>query len=88
MQKRKRRTELIVDVPPSNGKRGQWHPQQFSFQKNNGRLLLDVPFTHMRELAMDIVRQGQHFEVQEPPDLRAAVKAELKQPLSQYSSEN
>jgi len=37
---------------------------------------------------MDILRQGQHVEVLEPPELRAAVKAELKQALSQYSSKD
>ena len=33
----------------------------------------------MRDLAMDMARQGQHVEVLEPSELRAAVKAELKQ---------
>ena len=68
--------------------REQWHPLQRSLQEDDGSLLLEVPFTDMRELAMDILRQGQHVEVLEPPELRAAVKAELKQALSQYSSTN
>lgn len=68
--------------------REQWHPLQRSLQEDDGSLLLEVPFTDMRELAMDILRQGQHVEVLEPSELRAAVKAELKQALSQYSSED
>ena len=68
--------------------REQWHPLQRSLQEDDGSLLLEVPFTDMRELAMDILRQGQHVEVLEPPELRAAVKAELKQALSQYSSKD
>ena len=42
----------------------------------------------MRELATDILRQGQHFKVLELSELRAAVKAEIKQALNQYSSED
>ena len=68
--------------------REQWHPLQRSFQVEDGSLLLEVPFTDMRELAMDILRQGQHVEVLEPSELRAAVKAELKQALSQYMPED
>jgi predicted DNA-binding transcriptional regulator YafY len=68
--------------------REQWHPLQRSLQENDGSLLLEVPFTDMCELAMDVLRQGQHVEVLEPPELRAAVKAELNQALSQYSSED
>ena len=68
--------------------REQWHPLQRSLQEDDGSLLLEVPFTDIRELAMDILRQGQHVEVLEPPELRAAVKAELKQALSQYSPED
>lgn len=67
--------------------REQWHPLQRSFQEDDGSLILEVPFTDMRELAMDILRQGQHVEVLEPSELRAAVRAELKQALSQYSSD-
>ena len=68
--------------------REQWHPLQRSLQEDDGSLLLEVPFTDMRELAMDILRQGQHVEVLEPLELRAAVKAELKQALNQYSYED
>lgn len=68
--------------------REQWHPLQRSLQEDDGSLLLEVPFTDMRELAMDILRQGQHVEVLEPLELRAAVKAELKQALNQYSPED
>lgn len=68
--------------------RKQWHRLQRSLQEDDGSLLLEVPFTDMRELAMDILRQGLHVKVLEPSELRAAVKAELKQALSQYSPED
>ena len=68
--------------------REQWHPLQRSLQEDDGSLLLEVPFTDMRELAMDILRQGQHVEVLEPPELRTAVKAELKRALNLYSTKN
>ena len=61
-----------------------WHPLQRSAWDDDGRLVLELPFTDMRELSMDILRHGRHVEVIEPSELRLAVKSELKQALDQY----
>ena len=45
---------------------------------------MDLPFTDMRELSMDILRHGQHVEVLEPLELRSLVKAELANALKRY----
>ena len=64
-----------------------WHPLQRSTQDVDGKLVLELPFTDMRELSMDILRHGRHVEVLEPPELRLLVQAEMKQALAQYSTE-
>lgn len=62
-----------------------WHPLQRSSQDDTGRLVLELPFTDMRELSMDVLRHGRHVEVMEPPELRLAVESELRQAIDQYS---
>lgn len=63
-----------------------WHPKQRTSLDENGRLVLELPFTDMRELSMDILRHGRHVEVMEPPELRLLVVAEMRQALEQYSN--
>lgn len=63
-----------------------WHPLQRSSQEDDGRLVLELPFTDMRELSMDILRHGRHVEVLEPSELRQLVQSELRQALDQYPS--
>ena len=63
-----------------------WHPLQRTAQDENGRLILEVPFTDMRELSMDILRHGHHVEVLEPSELRLEVQSELRQALNQYGN--
>lgn len=62
-----------------------WHPLQRSYQDDTGRLVLELPFTDMRELSMDVLRHGRHVEVREPLELRLAVESELQQAIAQYS---
>lgn len=64
-----------------------WHPLQRSAQEIDGRLVLELPFTDMRELSMDILRHGRHVEVLEPPELRLLVQVEMRQALTQYLTE-
>lgn len=64
-----------------------WHPLQRSTQDVDGKLVLELPFTDMRELSMDILRHGRHVEVLEPHELRLLVQAEMRQALAQYSTE-
>lgn len=62
-----------------------WHPQQKVAIQQDGSLLLEVPFTDIRELSMDILRQGRHVEVLEPKVLRDEVKVELMKSLANYA---
>lgn len=57
--------------------RETWHPLQKSHIDATGRLVLQLPFTDTRELAMDILRHGSHVEVMSPPELRSFIRDEL-----------
>lgn len=61
-----------------------WHPQQIVHQMDDGTLTLEVPFTDIRELSMDILRQGRHAKVLEPKELRDEVASELELALKAY----
>jgi len=64
-----------------------WHPLQRLTAQEDGRLVMELPFTDLRELSMDILRQGRHVEVLGPPELRAQVAQELRETLGQYVNE-
>ena len=64
-----------------------WHPLQRLSAQEDGRLVMELPFTDLRELSMDILRQGRHVEVLGPPELRAQVAQELRETLGQYVNE-
>ena len=66
--------------------REQWHPDQRSLLDEHGYLVLELPFTDPRELAMDIMRHGKHVEVLEPLDVRQLVATELHEACSKYLS--
>ncbi len=61
-----------------------WHPQQRLSHAQDGRVVLEVPFTDTRELAMDILRHGRHVEVLEPSELKKVVTDDLKSAIAQY----
>jgi predicted DNA-binding transcriptional regulator YafY len=61
-----------------------WHPKQKLITQKDGSLLMELPFIDLRELSMDVLRQGRHVEVLEPPELREQVAAELRTTLKQY----
>ena len=63
-----------------------WHPNQKSKLLPGGELVLEVPFTHTLELAMDVLRHGQHVKVLEPADLQRAVIGELQRALNGYQT--
>ncbi|MCB1724755.1 MAG: WYL domain-containing protein [Gammaproteobacteria bacterium] len=60
-----------------------WHPEQ-RLAHDGGALILEVPFTHPRELIMEILRHGESVEVIAPTDLRDAVRDQLQRSLSNY----
>lgn len=63
-----------------------WHPQQRITQESDGGLILELPFTDIRELTMDILRQGRHVDVLEPKALRDELLNELRGAIQQYQS--
>lgn len=61
-----------------------WHPQQKSSFDEQGRYLLEIPYSDDRELAMDILKYGPDVEVLAPEGLRTKVAQELKDSLNHY----
>jgi predicted DNA-binding transcriptional regulator YafY len=61
-----------------------WHPLQKVTLQNDGTIILEVPFTDIRELSMDVLRQGHHVEVLEPKELRDEVISELNAAIRSY----
>lgn len=64
--------------------REQWHPEQRVQPSDDGSLVIEVPFTDIRELSMDILRHGQHVQVLEPLDLRESIRQQLAAALASY----
>jgi len=62
----------------------EWHPQQRSSFDEQGRYVLEVPYSQDPELLMDILKHGSEVEVLEPPELRARVAAQLAAAADQY----
>jgi len=52
------------------------HPQHTGKHQPNGGYLLHLPYSDHRELIMDILKQGVHFEVLGPVSLRRAIGTE------------
>ncbi len=66
----------------------QWHPKQKTRMDDEGRYLLEIPYTQPTELLMDILRHGQGVEVLSPASLRNAVQQTLANALAQYTADN
>lgn len=60
-----------------------WHPRQ-RLSWEDDRLIMELPYVHSRELAMEILRHGSDVEVLAPAGLRAEVEAILEQTLALY----
>lgn len=65
--------------------RESWHPSQELHWLEDGQLEMRLPFTHLHELTMDVLRHGAHVEVVEPEALRMSVARELHAAASQYT---
>ncbi|TSE27368.1 WYL domain protein [Tepidimonas sediminis] len=61
-----------------------WHPRQQQRWCDDGTLQLRVPYTDLRELAMEVLRHGAQVEVEQPAELRALVAEELRAALRRY----
>jgi len=55
-----------------------WHEDQKMGVEEDGALVLEVPYSDSRELAMDILRHGENVEVVAPADLRAEIGRRLE----------
>jgi predicted DNA-binding transcriptional regulator YafY len=64
-----------------------WHSAQQLQQEPDGSLRLTFPYSHERELLMDILRFGGDVEVLGPPELRQAVSESLEAALAHYREE-
>ncbi len=60
-----------------------WHPQQQG-RIENGRYLLEIPYSDDRELVLDILKHGPDVEVLRPKSLRQKVLNQLLRAASQY----
>jgi predicted DNA-binding transcriptional regulator YafY len=63
----------------------EWHPQQRQERREDGSLILHIPYRHARELSMDIQRYGADVEVLSPPELRTLVADSLAKAATQYA---
>jgi predicted DNA-binding transcriptional regulator YafY len=61
-----------------------WHPDQRTQLEKDGSYRLDVPYTHDRELVMEILKFGADVEVLGPPLLRQRVTEALVSAVQQY----
>src|SRR5213592_1643764 len=61
-----------------------WHPKQRARFDQDGSYLLEVPYSHDRELLMELLKFGADVEVLAPESLRQRVAESLKQATSRY----
>ena len=61
-----------------------WHPDQKSEFDEAGYYRLEVPYSHPRELMMDILKHGHEVEVLAPEDLIRMVRDELEKAAANY----
>jgi predicted DNA-binding transcriptional regulator YafY len=62
----------------------EWHPEQQGRWRDDGGYELRLPFVDGTELAMDVLRHGEHVQVLAPPALRQAVRERLAAALAAY----
>ena len=62
----------------------EWHPKQRSRLAPDGSYLLEIPYTHERELVMEILKFGADVEVLAPASLRSRVAEDLRQAARRY----
>src|SRR5882672_10953457 len=62
-----------------------WHPKQRARFDPDGSYLLEVPYSHDRELLMEILKFGADVEVLAPSSLRSALAEALKKAAGRYA---
>ena len=61
-----------------------WHPEQRSIYDDQGRYILELPYSDSSELVMDILKYGAEIEVLSPIALRQEITSRLNEALQQY----
>jgi predicted DNA-binding transcriptional regulator YafY len=62
----------------------EWHPRQKARWEEDGRYLLEIPFTSEKELVMDLLKHGAEVEVLEPAGLRRELAARAQAVVALY----
>lgn len=65
--------------------REEWHPEQQSRWRDDGRFELRLPFADETELAMDVMRHGDEVEVVAPAGLRERVRRQHEAAARRYA---
>lgn len=65
--------------------REEWHPDQRGRWLDDGRFELRVPYADETEIVMDVLRQGDHIVVVDPPALVSAVRERLLAAVARYA---
>jgi len=63
-----------------------WHPAQRGLFLPDGRYQLDIPYSHSRELLMDVLKNGADVEIVAPESLRNEAIAHLTAALKKYEN--
>ncbi len=63
-----------------------WHPNQRARSEQDGTYVLELPYSEMPELVMEILKFGPDVEVLAPAELRERVAQSLAQAAQRYSS--
>jgi predicted DNA-binding transcriptional regulator YafY len=61
-----------------------WHPEQTVTPLAGGGVRLEVPYAHIKEVELDVLRYGANVRVVAPAELRQSVAAALRQAAEQY----
>jgi hypothetical protein len=64
-----------------------WHPQQRGSFDDEGRYVLEVPYSVDRELMLEILRHGASVEVLEPKALQLKVRDEHLAAAAHYNDQ-
>jgi predicted DNA-binding transcriptional regulator YafY len=62
----------------------EWHPKQKARWEEDGRYVLEIPFTSEKELVMDLLKHGAEVEVLEPAGLRRELAARAQAVVELY----
>jgi predicted DNA-binding transcriptional regulator YafY len=63
-----------------------WHPSQRAKVEKDGSYVLELPYSEMPELVMEILKYGPDVQVLEPASLRERVAQSLAEAARRYSS--